>query len=251
MAKKSVRSTQSSRVEDPISEVLESWRLWLLGALIGALLAWGLYLIAPPDYRARATVVVDNNLEQAWVYFPDRQLFQFLARETARLEELAWSDEVMRSVSEQGNGISVEELRGKILQLSQPSDGGWRFYANAPAPAVAQNLAASWAQAFVDASRAAVSADPELQAAREALNAELLSPEPDDARLRELTEEISLIYEHTQGISPYTEISISQIDNLPLERSVSQSTYLFVGSLLGALAIPLWVVLRPAPKRSR
>ncbi|MEX1247005.1 MAG: hypothetical protein WEA61_00865 [Anaerolineales bacterium] len=243
MPRKLRRSTTASK-SDPIAEILDAWRLWLLGGLVGALLGWALYQLVPPDFRARATVVVDNNLEEAWVFFPDRQLFQFLARETERLEELAWSDEVMQAVS-QVSGVPVEDLRRGVLQLSQPSDGGWHFYADHADPSRAQDQASAWAQAFVDAARAAVDADPQLQAAREALNAELLSPEPDDARLRELTEQISVIYEQTKGISPYTELSISQAEDLPVERSVSQSTYLFVGSLVGALAAPLGVLLGP------
>src|SRR3990172_6970246 len=116
MAKPS-RPAKPFSPEDPIAEILEAWRLWLLGALIGALLAWGVYSIAPPDYRARATVVVDNNLEEAWVFFPDRQLFQFLQRETERLVEIAWSDEVMQTVASASDGLSVVELRASVLRL--------------------------------------------------------------------------------------------------------------------------------------
>ncbi|MEX2160792.1 MAG: hypothetical protein WD751_02665 [Anaerolineales bacterium] len=241
MVKKRVPNRQIIS-EDPIAEILGAWRLWLLGALLGALAAWALFQFAPPAYRARATVVVDNNLEAAWVYFPDRQLFQFLARETERLEELAWSDQVMQTVSFQ-TGLAVTELRSGVLQLSQPADGGWHFYADHQEAPAAQAMASAWAQAFVAAARAAVAADPQLQAAREALNVELLSPDPDETRLRELTEQLSVLYEHTRGISPYTELSVSQAADLPLDRAVSQSAYLFVGSLAGALAAPLWVVL--------
>src|SRR3990170_8372073 len=102
MPKASRKNAQTKIPDDPLAAIFEAWRLWLLGALIGALLAWGLFQVAPPAYRARATVVVDNNLEEAWVYFPDRQLFQFLQRETERLEELAWSDDVMQAVAAKG-----------------------------------------------------------------------------------------------------------------------------------------------------
>src|SRR3990170_314677 len=127
MPKSSRRNTKSTRPDDPFLEALIAWWLWLLGAFVGALLAWLLFQIAPPAFRARATVVVDNNLEEAWVYFPDRQLFQFLARETEHLEELAWSDGVMQAVSAQVVGIPIQDLRGGILGLSQPADGGWHF----------------------------------------------------------------------------------------------------------------------------
>ncbi len=233
--------------EDPIAEFFGAWRLWLLGALIGALLAWGLYQLFPPAYRARATVVVDNNLEQAWQFFPDRQLFQFLQRETERLEQLAWSDAVMQAVANEVPSVSVQELRSGILQLSQPSDGGWHFYAAAADPATAQLLAASWAQVFVDAARAAVEASPEMQAARVALNEELLKPNgPNEVRVQELMQQLAALDERTKGISPYTELYVSEAADLPTQRSVSQPTYLLVGSLAGALAAPLYVLLRPA-----
>jgi hypothetical protein len=193
-------------------------------------------------------VVVDSNLEQAWVYFPDRQLFQFLARETERLEELAWSDAVMQTVSAE-TGAPVTELREDTLQLSQPSDGGWHFYALDADRAAAQTTAGAWATAFVDAARAAVSASPELEAARAALERAVLAGETDQARLNELMEAVSAAHERTQGISAYTEVSLSQVDDLPVTRAVGQATYLLVGSVVGALAAPLWVLLRPASKR--
>jgi hypothetical protein len=229
--------------------VLGPWRFWLLSALIGAVLAWLLFQVASPHFRAQATVVVDNNLEEAWVYFPDRQLFQFLARETDRLVELAWSDGVMQVVSAQVVGIPVQDLRGAILQLSQPADGGWHFYATYPDAKIAQQLAAAWATAFVEATRAAVEVSPQLQATRAALVAELLQTEPDEALLRALMEEIGALSEQTKGISLFVELSLSQAANLPVERSVSAATYLFVGSLAGALVASLWLLLVPATWR--
>jgi hypothetical protein len=235
-------------VHDPLTEALTAWRLWLLGALVGAILAFVIYQIAPPGYRARATVVVDNNLEEAWVFYPDRQLFQFLARETERLEELAWSDAVMEEVSAQ-TGAEVRELRGGVLELSQPADGGWHFYATDADAGRAESLSSAWAQAFADAARAAVNTSPELEAARAALIAEASSAEPDETQMQELGEDLSQIYERSKGISPFTEVSVSQAENLPVQRSVGLSSYLFVGSLVGALVAPFWLLLRPAPGR--
>jgi hypothetical protein len=236
---------------DFIADFFGDWRLWLLGAALGALLAAAAYSFFPPDYRARATVVVDNNLEEAWQFFPDRQLFQFLQRETERLEQLAWSDEVIERLAEAAPGVSVSELRDEDLQLSQPSDGGWHFYADAADAATAQTLAAAWAQAYVDAAQAAIVASPELQAARAALNEELLKSQPDDARIRELTEDLSQLNESTKGISLYTELYVSQAAELPTERSLSLATYLLIGSAIGALAAPLYALLRPKPRRRK
>jgi capsular polysaccharide biosynthesis protein len=236
--------TPAKSSTDLLAELTGAWRLWLLGALAGALLAWAAFALFPPDFQARATVVVDNNLEEAWVYFPDRQLFQFLTRETERLEELAWSDAVMQSVSAQLGG-AVTNLRSGVLSLSQPADGGWHFYANHPDPQLAQQLASSWATAFVEAAQQAVEASPDLQAARQALEAELLQTQPNEERLTELLAQISRVAEQTRGVSPYTELSIAQSANLPTERQVSLATYLLVGSAVGALLVPLWVAFSP------
>ncbi|MEX1071331.1 MAG: hypothetical protein WEC37_01775 [Anaerolineales bacterium] len=248
MAKRKSTRRSAAPVEDPIANIFAAWRLWLLGALIGALLAWAIYQIAPPGFRARATVVVDNNLEEAWVFFPDRQLFQFLARETERLEQLAWSDEVMQAVADQAQDISVADLRSEILQLGQPSDGGWHFYADHVDVHTAHLLAAAWAHAFVAAAQAAVVASPDLQIARADLSAEVQAETPDEERIRALMAEIDVLAEHSKGISIYTELHVSQGADLPTERSVSQATYMLVGSIVGALAAPLSVQLRPTRK---
>jgi capsular polysaccharide biosynthesis protein len=250
MPKPTPRPAKPFTLEDPIAEILEAWRLWLLGALIGAILAWALFSIAPPDYRARATVVVDNNLEEAWQFFPDRQLFQFLQRETERLVQLAWSDTVMQVVASNANGIGLEDLRASVLQLSQPADGGWHFYADSADRNEAQTLASTWAQAFVDTVRAAVEVSPELQLARAELNSALFSGhDPSEEAIRQLTQQIAVLAERTKGISPFVELYVSQGDELPVGRSISLGTYLLIGSIVGALALPMWVVLRSKPNR--
>ena len=82
---------------DDLIRLLKAWRFWSVGALIGALLGAGLYYVAPPPYRAHAVVLVDFNLEQAWPEETDRQQFYYLERETRKLVEIAWSDEVRRT----------------------------------------------------------------------------------------------------------------------------------------------------------
>ena len=243
MAKLSPRPARPSPSEDPIAEILESWRLWLLGALMGAALAWLVFAVAPPDFRARATVVVDHNLEESWTYFPDRQLFQFLQRETERLVELAWSDGVMQTVASASDGLSVVELRASVLRLSQPSDGGWHFYADDSDRATAQSLASAWAHAFVQAARSAVEASPELQMARQELEA-ALSSGASQGELQQIAQRITDLAGQTRGVSPFVELYVSQAADLPVERSVGQGTYLLVGSILGALLLPFWIVLR-------
>ncbi len=83
---------------DDLTRLLRAWRFWVLGAIFGALIGAAVYYVAPPPYRARATVNVDFNLEQAWPQDTDRQQFYYLERETRKLEEIALSDEIMKSV---------------------------------------------------------------------------------------------------------------------------------------------------------
>lgn len=127
--------------------LLRAWRLCLVGGLLGGLLGMAAYALVPPDYRARATVVVDFNVEQSWAEIPDREVFYFLEREARKLAELAWADDVMQAVAD-GNGLDVTTLRAEALTLSQPSDGGWHFYADSADDALAAKLAGDWAEAF-------------------------------------------------------------------------------------------------------
>jgi len=141
---------------DDLYRLLRAWRLWLLGALLGGLLGMAVYALFPPDYRARATVMVDFNVEQSWAEIPDREVFYFLEREARKLVELAWADDTLQSVADE-SGLDVATLRSGVLILSQPSDGGWRFYADSADAGLAAKLAADWAEAFTV--KAAASAD--------------------------------------------------------------------------------------------
>ena len=68
--------------------LLRAWRLWVLGALVGALIGAVFFYLFPPPFRAKATVNVDFNLEQAWPQDTDRQQFYYLEREARKLEEI-------------------------------------------------------------------------------------------------------------------------------------------------------------------
>src|SRR6266540_911656 len=133
---------------DDLVRLLKAWRFWSVGALVGALIGAAIYYIAPPPYRAHATVLVDFNLEQAWPQETDRQQFYYLERESRKLEEIAWSDDVMGQLSSQF-GIPLEDLRGSKLQLSQPAEAGWHFYADDADSKAAGSLASAWAETFV------------------------------------------------------------------------------------------------------
>jgi len=192
---------------DDLIRVLKAWRFWVLGALFGAMIGAVIYYVAPPPFRSRATVNVDFNLEQAWPQETDRQQFYYLERETRKLEELAWSDEVMSQLSSKFN-IPVTELRGRKLQLSQPAEAGWHFYADDKDSQIAASLASAWAEAFV------VKAQAEVKAG---------------------------------NVSEFLKLEATQSKNLQKERSIPLSGYLLAGSI-GFLTLAVFVLLFVKPK---
>lgn len=188
---------------DDLTRLLKAWRFWLLAAVIGALLGAAVYTIVPPPYRARATVNVDFNLETAWPQETDRQQFYYLERETRKLEEIAWSDSVLQAVADADGKVTVGELREGKLQLSQPAEAGWHFFADDRDAKRAETLASAWADAFAKAAQANVGAQ--------------------------------------DGLNAAIKIEATQVSNLPKQRSVPLSGYLLAGTvgawLLGALGI--------------
>lgn len=188
---------------DDLVYLLRAWRFWLLAGLIGALLGGAFYLIAPPAYRARATVSVDFNLEQAWPQETDRQQFYYLEREVRKLEEIAWSDQVIKAVADADGKISVTSLRDGKLQLSQPAEAGWHLYANDRDPARASLLASAWARSFAEAAQANLAVQG--------------------------------------GLSSSVRLDVTQSSDLPVERTVPLSANLLAGIFgawfIGALAV--------------
>jgi uncharacterized protein involved in exopolysaccharide biosynthesis len=189
---------------DDLIRLLKAWRFWSVGALIGALLGAGFYYAAPPPYRAHATVLVDFNLEQAWPQDTDRQQFYYLERETRKLEEIALSDMVMGMVVEATGDITIQELRNKKLSLSQPAEGGWNFYADDENPERAAALASTWSQIFVDQVRFRAGAE--------------------------------------NGPNSFIEATRTQTAQMPRDRSIPLSTYLFVAAILFLTAASFFVL---------
>lgn len=183
--------------------LLKAWRFWVLGAIVGAAIGAAVYYVAPPPYRARATVVVDFNLEEAFPQDTDRQYFYYLERETRKLEEIALSDEVIDQLSAEF-GIPVEELRGGKLELSQPAEGGWHFYATDETVRQAVGIASTWARLFAD--------------------------------------EVNKKAAASDGLNSFIRADMAQVENLPSERSLPQSTYLLIGAI-GFLAVSAFTVL--------
>jgi len=226
---------QTPSVDDLIL-VLKAWRLWLLAAVVGAILGYGFHYLSPPAYRAQATVNVDHNLELAW---PDatkeRDLMTYLSRETQKLEELAWDDATLQMVVDENPGTSISTLRDGVLQLSQPGEGGWHFWADDQDPQQAESLAASWASAFYDRSLQGVTTAIHLQAAQAAL----LEPGADTISL---SQQIIDLEKESLGISPYLQIHLSQADQLPVHPRVQLMAFILSGMMLAWL-LSLLVIL--------
>lgn len=195
----------SSPSLDDLIRLLKAWRFWVLGALIGSALGATIYYIAPPPYRAQATVNVDFNFEEAFPANTDRQDFYYLEREARKMVELAWSDGVLAQLHE-----PIDELRGGKLNLSQPAESGWHFYADDHDPQKAEALASAWANVFVERTQAEIEAG---------------------------------------NLNEFIKLEVTQSADLPTERSISISTYLLVGAS-GFLVLAVLVVLFVRAKES-
>lgn len=195
----------SSPSLDDLIRLLKAWRFWVLGALIGSALGATIYYIAPPPYRAQATVNVDFNFEEAFPANTDRQDFYYLEREARKMVELAWSDDVLAQLHE-----PMDELRGGKLNLSQPAESGWHFYADDHDPQKAEALASAWANVFVERTQAEIEAG---------------------------------------NLNEFIKLEVTQSADLPTERSISISTYLLVGAS-GFLVLAVLVVLFVRAKES-
>jgi pimeloyl-ACP methyl ester carboxylesterase len=179
-------------VEDFI-RLFKAWRYWVVASLFGAVLGAAFFAIFPPPFRARATINVDFNLEEAWPEDTDRQQFYYLEREVRKLEEIAWSDAVLHAVAQQTNS-SVYELRTNVLFLSQPAEAGWHFYADDHDPDRAAVLASTWGKVFVENARSEIDSQ--------------------------------------SGLSSFIQVEATQVDEIPVVRSVSEGTYLLSGSII-------------------
>ena len=201
-----MRFVLSAPKPDGWIRLLRAWRFWLVGAVAGALAGTAAFYLLPPPYRARATVVVDFHLEQAWPQNTDREQFYYLERETRKLEAVAMSDATLQEVVRQTPGLSVEKLRQGILQLSQPGNGGWHFFAIDANPVKARALAAAWATSFIAEARTQIDAAP------------------------------------TGGLEQYITLEAAQTAHLPASQTPTRATYMAAGALI-VLALAALVIL--------
>jgi hypothetical protein len=220
---------------DDLILLLQAWRFWLLSGLVGALIGGLVYAVFPPEYRARATVVVDFNMEQAWPVDSDRELFYYLEREARKLEEVAWSDAVLEDVAKNSGGITVGELHSGVLKLSEPADGGWHFYADDPSAERAELLASLWAHAFTVQTQQAVNNAVALDAARKALESN-----PGDENL---LQQVSELESSVLGITPEIQVSLAQTKNLKAVRQAGAGYYMFIGAVVFMALSALGVLL--------
>lgn len=220
---------------DDFIRLLRAWRFWLLGALLGGLLGAIVYFIAPPEYRARATVTVSFNMEKAWPVDSDKELFYYLERESRKVEEVVWADSTLQQVADE-TGFSVPQLRSGKLELTQPKDGAWHFYASDPQAAVAVKLASAWARAFDRQIRQGIENAVNLDANRKAL-----ATNPADTKLQVTISELEA---SSLAITPELQVSLSQSKDLPAECKSSLGIYVLVGAAillaLGAILILFW-----------
>ena len=226
---------------DDLIRLLRAWRFWLLGALVGGLLGTAVYFAFPPEYRAQAIVTVDFNMEQAWPANSDAEMFYYLDREARKLVDVAWADSTLQIVAAK-TGMALPTLRSGKLELSQPQDGGWRFYATDPQADVAHRLASAWAEAFYAQVQQGIQTEVALSAARKALEAN-----PADAKLKATVNELEA---KAPGITPELQVSITQLDGGPVARKTGMGTYVLAGAgLLLALAA-LWILFGSSGKRN-
>lgn len=227
---------------DDLTRLLKAWRFWLLAALIGGMLGAAVYFLAPPPYRARASVQVDFNIEEAYTPTADKQAFYYLEREVRKMQDVAFSDAVLQAVVDEVGETTIAELREEKLLLSQPGEAGWHFFAEDQDPKRAEAIASAWARAFTAEIKDAAAASMALQS----FHAEIQNGCGGDCQAIEA--KIADLEARARGISPYVEVGLLQTKQLPVTRKIAMSAYLLAGAAaawaIGALAVLFFAPLR-------
>ena len=161
--------------------------------------------------------------------------FVHRSNKTRKLVEVAWADKTVSAVAAEFDDLMVASLRDERLQLSQPQDGAWHFYADDPSPVRAEEMVRLWAESFIEKTREGATNATALKALTTGIEngtVELADAEVDLARL----EAGSL------GITSYVEVSLSQKESLPITRTNSLGEYVFFGAMAMLFVVVLWVL---------
>jgi capsular polysaccharide biosynthesis protein len=226
-------------------KILQAWRILLVAFLLGGFIGAGAYSLFTPPYRAQTIVVIDQNLERSFTAMAtDRDIFYFLERETSRLEELVWSDAVLQQVADRVGNVTVDQLRNKVLQLSEPSDGGWRLYAIDKNPDRAKLIANTWADVFETETLKGVQIAAALETAQNQLKTlSTAVPAASPEEIARLNSQINDLQAQTYGINPLAQVHKTQKIGLVVERASSRGFYAFAGGMAGlVIAILLGAV---------
>jgi len=227
--------------------VKSSWRLMLIFFLVGGLIGAAVYTVFPPQYRARSVITIDQNLEKIFPESPDREIFYFLERETNKLEELAWSDQVLQKTVDIAGVGTIKQLRNSILQLSQPGDGGWKLYATSPDPKTAKLIANAWADAFEETVRLGASVERERAALQILLEKENITPgQINQAEITRIISRLNELDKLSLGIDPQLEVTRSQKSDIQVVRKASQGLYILGGAMVGLICSLMAVILFPS-----
>lgn len=218
-----------------LAKIFLNWKVLLISMVAGAILGQVMFSLFPPPYKARAVMIMDQNLEEVFPAAPDREIFYFLERETQKLEAIAWSDVVLEAVVASVEGYTIPDLRSGSLILSQPYDGGWNMYGVADNAETARALANAWADSFSDVVRNGVENARLLKQAQKELESIPAAELGTSVRAKALNSEITELENNSLGIHPEIEVYRSEASNIKVIPSVKTGSYIFVGAICGVV----------------
>jgi hypothetical protein len=136
--------------------IARRWPAMIAYALAGAVILWACALAGDHGYRAVASVVVHHHVERAHPDANEREIFNYINRETVTLETVAYSDAVWDRVFEQlarEGWLPTPDAGSRLFdrtRLPHPMNGEWQFAASAEDPGLTARLANLWAESFVE-----------------------------------------------------------------------------------------------------
>lgn len=223
--------------ESWLADLLGSWRLWVAGALIGAIIGFLFTMIFPSQHVAVASVLIDLNSEEAIPAGMDTDVFKYMGRETRKIESLALSDEVLLPLLDIVPGASLENLREEHLVLNPPGDGEWHLLAYHDDQGTALELAKMWAISFGDTIQLKMEVSSVLEEIREDIREEANKENPDPLQIRRYVNKLHKEMRNSSGITSYLEFDMSQVEGATVEPETSQASAMLIGSLSGFAAV--------------